>query len=271
MDEIEVGNYWNNNAPVWTNLVRAGYDVYRDYLNTPAFFEILPDIRSMTGIDIGCGEGYNTRLLADSGAVLEAIDIAPVFIESAKTMEKEFPLGITYSVASATQIPFQNESFHFATSFMCLMDLPAPEKALQEAYRVLKPGGFFQFSIEHPCFKPPHLKKLRNAAGQTYAVEVGDYFSGNDGEIEQWIFGNTPQELKQKAPQFQVPRFHRTLTFWINSIIKVGFSIEQVNEPCPSDKIIKEKPSLQSAGIVGYFLHIRCRRPLELVPLLPQT
>jgi len=261
MNEIEVGNFWNSNAPVWINLVRVGYDVYRDYLNTPAFFEILPDVKDMTGIDIGCGEGYNTRLLADRGAILEAIDIAPAFIESAKAMEKEFPLGINHSVASATQIPFQNESFGFATSFMCLMDLPTPEKALQEAFRVLKPGGFFQFSIEHPCFKPPYLKKLRTIQGKTYAVEVGKYFSGNDGEIEQWIFGNTPLALKHKIPKFQVPLFHRTLSFWMNEIIKAGFHIEQVIEPCPSEKNIKEKPSLQSAGVVAYFLHIRCRKP----------
>jgi len=261
MNETEVGHYWNRNASVWTNLVRAGYDVYRDYLNTPAFFAILPDIKNKEGIDIGCGEGYNTRLLADHGASMAAIDIAPAFIESAREMEREFPIGIYYVVASATCIPFQNECFDFAASFMCLMDLPEPEKAIQEAYRVLKPGGFFQFSIEHPCFKPPYLKKLRNTKGETYAVEVGSYFSGNDGEIEEWIFGNTPQLVKLTTPQFQVPRFHRTLAFWINAVIKAGFSIEEIQEPCPSDEIIKEKPSLQSAAVVGYFLQIRCRKP----------
>jgi SAM-dependent methyltransferase len=261
MNETEVGQYWNRNAPVWTNLVRAGYDVHRDYLNTPAFFATLPDIKNKEGIDIGCGEGYNTRLLADRGAILQAIDIAPAFIESAEVIEREFPLGIHYAVASATQLPFQNERFDFAVSFMCLMDLPEPEKAIQEAYRVLKPGSFFQFSIEHPCFKPPYLKKLRNTEGKTYAVAVGKYFSGNDGEIEQWIFGNTPPQIKEQTPQFQVPRFHRTLTFWMNAVINAGFSIEEINEPCPSDEHIREKPSLQSASVVGYFLHIRCRKP----------
>lgn len=260
MNENEVGTFWNSNAPVWINLARAGYDVYRDYLNTPAFFEILPDVKGMKGIDIGCGEGYNTRLLADRAATLEAIDIAPVFIESAKQMESEFPLGINYSVASATQLPFQNGAFDFAASFMCLMDLPEPEKALQEAYRVLKSGGFFQFSIEHPCFKPPYVKKLRTDNRKTYAVEVGNYFSRNDGEIEEWIFGNTPLALQQQSQKFQVPRFHRTLSFWINELIKAGFIIEQVLEPYPSEKMIQEKPSLQSASVVAYFLHIRCRK-----------
>ena len=116
--EMEVAQYWNRNAPVWTDLVRAGYDVYRDYLNTPAFFRILPDIKNKKGIDIGCGEGHNTRLLAERGAMMEAIDIAPAFIDSAKAKELENPLGINYSVGSATQLPFPSESFDFATSFV---------------------------------------------------------------------------------------------------------------------------------------------------------
>lgn len=68
-------------------------------------------------------------------------------------------------------------------------------------------------------------------------------------------------ELKLKTPQFQVPRFHHTLTFWINSIIQACFFIEQIKEPFPSEEQIKKAPSLQSASVVGYFLHIRCRKP----------
>jgi hypothetical protein len=45
MDHEEVGRYWDENAEVWTELVRAGYDHYRDGLNTPAFLEMLPDVR----------------------------------------------------------------------------------------------------------------------------------------------------------------------------------------------------------------------------------
>jgi len=188
MNEIEVAYYWNENAPAWTMLSRAGHDIYRDYLNSPAFFEILPDINGHKGIDLGCGEGYNTRLLADRGAFVEAIDIAQGFIENAKAMEREYPLGIKYYVASATALPFENERFDFATSFMCLMDVPLIEKVLVETFRVLRPGGFFQFSIEHPCFKTPYLKKLKDEYGKTYAHEVGDYFSGTNGKVEEWIF-----------------------------------------------------------------------------------
>ena len=57
MNEEEVGQYWNENAPAWTILSRSGYDVYRDHLNTPAFLENLPSIDKLYGIEIGCGEG----------------------------------------------------------------------------------------------------------------------------------------------------------------------------------------------------------------------
>jgi 2-polyprenyl-3-methyl-5-hydroxy-6-metoxy-1,4-benzoquinol methylase len=68
MKHTEVKQYWDGNAAAWTKLARAGYDVYRDYLNTPAFFKMLPSVNGLSGLDIGCGEGHNTRLLAKCGA-----------------------------------------------------------------------------------------------------------------------------------------------------------------------------------------------------------
>jgi ubiquinone/menaquinone biosynthesis C-methylase UbiE len=58
-------------------------------------------------------------------------------------------------------------------------------RVLAEVFRVLRPGGFLQFSITHPCFDTPHRKGLRNEDRLTYAIEVGNYFRRLDGEMEQ--------------------------------------------------------------------------------------
>lgn len=163
----EVGRYWNENAAVWTSLARAGYDVYRDHLNTPAFFEFLPRVVGLSGLDIGCGEGHNTRLLAKRGAHVTAVDISEVFIEYAKKSEEREPLAIDYRVASAVELPFGDDMFDFAVAFMSLMDIPETERVLAETRRVLKPGGFLQFSIEHPCFTTPHRRTAIMMVGPT--------------------------------------------------------------------------------------------------------
>jgi ubiquinone/menaquinone biosynthesis C-methylase UbiE len=261
MTEKEAGQYWNDNAEAWTELARAGFDIYRDYLNTPAFFSILPDVNNLSGIDIGCGEGHNTRLLAQKGASIKAIDISELFIRRAREMDKRKALSIEYITASATELPFKNESFDFATSFMCLMDIPNPNKALQEIYRVLKTNGFLQFSITHPCFTTPHRKNLRNSNNhKTYAIEVGDYFKNLDGKVSEWIFCETPGDLKKAFPKFKTPIFNRTLTEWFTSIIETGFIIEEINEPYADEETVSKMPALQDTQIVGYFLHVRCRK-----------
>jgi len=40
----DVGRFWDGNAEAWTKLVRAGYDIYRDGLNTPAFLAMLTEV-----------------------------------------------------------------------------------------------------------------------------------------------------------------------------------------------------------------------------------
>jgi len=238
-----------------------GYDVYRDYLNTPAFFAMLPNVGGLSGLDIGCGEGHNTRLLARSGARMTAVDIAEVFIGHAKEAETNEHLRIDYRIASAVELPFADSTFDFATGFMSFMDVPETDRVLAEAFRVLKPGGFLQISIAHPCFDTPHRRNLRDSNKKTYAIEVGDYFRGRDGEIDEWLFKAAPLEVKHGLRKFRIPRFSRTLSQWLNLVIESGFLLERIEEPRPSDETVAACPDLQDAQVVSYFLHLRVRKP----------
>ena len=261
MDHKTVGRYWNENAAAWTKLARAGYDVYRDYLNTPAFMQMLPAIEGLRGLDIGCGEGHNTRLLARKGGRISAIDISEVFVGHAKEQETSEPLGIDYRVVSAVELPFPDEQFDFATGFMSFMDIPETHRVLAEAFRVLRPGGFLQFSITHPCFDTPHRRNLRDSDGRTYAIEVGDYFRDMDGQVTEWLFGNAPAEAKAGLAKFKTPRFTRTMSQWINLLIETGFVLERLEEPRPTDQTVQQCRDVQDAQVVAYFLHVRGRKP----------
>ena len=263
MKRAEVAQYWEANAETWTRHARAGYDIYRDGLNTPAFLGMLPRVNGLSGIDIGCGEGSNTRELARLGASMCAIDVAPTFIRHAFDGERAEPLGVTYLVADATDLPFAANAFDFATAFMSMMDMADHGAALDEAARVLRPGGFLQFSILHPCFVPPHRRVLREPDGTTRAIEVGGYFDAIDGRIDTFRFENVPRQEREKTKPFRVPRFHRTLSGWVGLIVEAGLVIECFGEPRASIEVAKAEPVLEDTLVAPLFLHIRAIKPVE--------
>ncbi|MBN1423285.1 class I SAM-dependent methyltransferase [Candidatus Fermentibacteria bacterium] len=262
MNHRDVGRCWDGNADAWTTLARAGYDVYRDSFNTPGFLAMLPDVTGLRGLDIGCGEGHNTRLLASRGARVTALDIAGRFVRHAHEAERAGPLGISFLRASAVELPFPDAVFDFATGFMSFMDIPETGRVLAEAHRVLRPGGFLQFSLTHPCFvDTPHRRNLRDENGVTYAIEVGDYFRNLEGEIERWVFRDAPADATAGLAPFEIPRFNRTISQWLNLLIDSGFVLERAEEPRPSDDVVRLYPAVQDAQVVAYYLHIRVRKP----------
>jgi ubiquinone/menaquinone biosynthesis C-methylase UbiE len=260
MDYREAGRMWEENAEVWTKLSRMGYDVHRDYVNTPAFLAMLPDVSGLRGLDLGCGEGHNTRLIARRGARMTALDISKTFVEHAQESEKEAPLGIRYIMASGVELPFRYETFDFVTAVMSLMDIPEHEDVVREIHRVLKPDGFLQFSITHPCFQTPGWEWLLDEKGQRAAMVCRDYFEPPEDEIEEWIFGAAMQEELRK---FRIPVFRRTLSKWVNLLIDSGFVIERFEEPYADAEAIKECSYVADSRIIAYFLIIRCRKILN--------
>ena len=260
MDSTDVAACWEANAETWTRHARAGYDLYRDALNSPVFFANLPDISGLNGLDIGCGEGSNTRKLAEAGGRMIAVDIAPTFIRHAQEAEAAAPLGIDYRFGDGTALPFPDAQFDFATAFMSLMDMHRQDLGIAEAARVLKPGGFLQFSILHPCFAPPNRKVVRAADGTVTGLLITEYFNNTNGAIETWRFGAAPEHEKAKVEPFRVPRFHRTLSEWVAMIVAAGLTIEHMAEPHVDAQTARAIPYLADTHIAPLFLHIRARK-----------
>ena len=259
MRECDAPALWEANAQTWTDHVRAGYDVYRDHHNTPAFLAMLPAVEGLTGLDIGCGEGANTRALAALGAKMTAIDVAPTFVRHASGTECAAPLGIDYRLADATALPFADSSFDFATAFMSLMDVADARRALREAHRVVRPAGFLQFSILHPCFATPYRRVKRDGDGVAYAVEVGQYFD-RQPFVETWQFSAAPPEVRAHSKPFGLMKFQRTLSDWINDLVDAGWVIERLGEPSASVEEAAAMRPLQDTRVTPLFLHVRVRR-----------
>ena len=92
-----------------------------------------------TVLDIGCGTGEFSRLLAKRSARVIAIDLSPKMIEVAKQRSREF-LNIDFQVADVLQWPFPVEQFDAIASIAVLHHLPI-EILLPSLKAALKPGG----------------------------------------------------------------------------------------------------------------------------------
>ena len=261
MDHKEVGELWDANADDWTKLVRLGYDVMRHQIIAPAFMAMLPEVSGLRGLDIGCGEGANTRLLAQEGEKMAGIDISSKFVRYAQEAEAEAPLGVEYRQGSAVDLPFTDGSFDFAAAFMSFMDIPEHELVISEAYRVIRPGGFLQFAIIHPCIHTSHLRWVTDESGVRVAVECGGYFTRQTGQIDEWIFSAAPPELRNALPKFRIPRFTRTLSDWLNLLLDSGFILERLDEPHADEETAVRDPRVADTRIVAMVLTVRCRKP----------
>lgn len=259
MEHPDTRRVWDANAPAWIEMSRAGFDVYRDLINSPAFFELLPDVDGLLGLDLGCGEGHNTRLLARRGADVVALDVSRPFISAAAAREGSDPEGISYLLGDACRLPFAAETFEFVTAVMSLMDVGAPETALGEVSRVLRPAGLFQFSIGHPFSGTPIRRWVASETGERHALTIGDYFY--EGPLEEtWTFGAAPEQLRRQRRPFHIVYARRTLATWLNTVIQAGFVIEAVAEPHPDPELATSHPEVSDARIAPYFLLVRARK-----------
>jgi len=254
----DVAAFWNGNAALWARQVRDQLDIAREFLNNPSFLALIGDLHGKDVLDAGCGEGYNTRILARRGARITGVDISERMIELAREEERREPLGIRYVRTSYTDLcEFPDASFDAVVSFMAMMDGARFDLAMSESFRVLRRGGMLAFSITHPCFITKGSGWLRDEQGVKVKWMVSEYYNPA-GWVEHWRFTDASAD----TPTFASPRFDRTLSEYVNTLIEAGFRLDRLEEPRPSEEYCQAHPSQRGwRDHAGVFLHFRAGKP----------
>jgi len=92
--------------------------------------------------DIGCGEGTLSLLLAQRATAVIGIDSSEKMVEYASNVAKKNSVSnVSYRLGDLEEIPLEDESIDLALFSQSLHHALHPQRAAQEAWRVLKPGG----------------------------------------------------------------------------------------------------------------------------------
>jgi len=243
---------WDGALESWADFVRRGKDFYREEMNNPAFFSLVGNVRGKRILDLACGEGSNTRILAKKGARAVGVDFAGKLIEFARRAEKKEKLGIEYYVSDAAHLEgFQSASFDVVTCFMALMDIEDYEEAIREVSRVLKKAGRFIFSMTHPCYE--------FGMKSTSWRQIGDwkYEETSKNLLERkalyyeakTYFGifrcEDLWDMKRLVKPFKTTSFHRTLTDYFTALYRANLLVRRLVEPRPSARAAAKYPHLR--------------------------
>ena len=237
-DDDKIKKEWDSAVEAWVDFVRTGKDYYRDGLNNPATFELIGEVKNLVVLDIACGEGYNTRILARKGAEVTGVDFSEQMIRFAQQAEEKERLDICYRVMDAASLgEVSNNHFDLVTCFMSLQDIKDFRKAISEVARVLKEGGRFIFSIPHPCTEQIRLNKHE---GKTRAAER--YFGATEYTID-W-------NMNRLAKPFRTTSFHRPLAAYFDALYKSKLSVKRLIEPQPRQAELNRFPGLQDVQVM---------------------
>jgi SAM-dependent methyltransferase len=189
------------------------------------------DLSGQQVVEMACGLGELSRELASRGAAVTAVDLSTKMLGQATEQEAERPLGIRYVVGDVTTTDWwEGDVFDGAVCNMALMDIDDLDAAMAIAARVLKPGGWFSYSLLHPCF--PGLRKGGSEQLSSWPPDRGYAAEG------WWT-------THGDGVRGRVGANHRMLSTYLNATLRAGFELEEFSEP---------------EGQVPRFFIVRCRR-----------
>ena len=140
-DKELITDYWTKRAPAFKKQRQAELKSEKMLQWQTEICSRLPQKSGLSILDIGCGAGFFSILLAEKGHNVTGIDLTESMIEEARKLGQETGSAASFLVMDAERLAFADNMFDAVVSRNVTWNLPHPEQAYAEWLRVLKPGG----------------------------------------------------------------------------------------------------------------------------------
>jgi ubiquinone/menaquinone biosynthesis C-methylase UbiE len=221
----------------------TGDSYHRNFVN-PVIFDILGDIKGLSILDLACGQGYLSRILAKKGAMVTGIDLSAKMLELARTAEINEPLGIKYAHCNSGDMSkITDASMDCIVSTFSFHDIKEIESTIQECSRVLKTDGKLVFAIPHPF---SYARRTKDSEG--FFLKIRQYMSVRESP-----------HPKYKDSNIKV--YHRPLSYYFEKLFSVGLQMIAFREviadlhrgqPIKDEQLLTYRKEIPGFLVVGF-------------------
>ncbi len=237
---------WEDHADWWIDGFTEGAD--------PEYVEqILPMAREeLAGfdrvLDVGCGDGQISRILAADGASVVGVD--PTWNQIRIANERGG--GAVFVRSGAAELPFADASFDAVVACLVFEHIDDVDQAIAEVARVVRPGGRFSFFLNHPLIQTPGSYWIDD-----HTVEPPEQY---------WRVGPylAEQSFVEQVEQGVFIRFvHRPVSRYLNALADSGLVLERMIEPSPPAGFLSLAEEYAAAAAIPRLLYLRLRRTAD--------
>lgn len=220
---------WDRKAAFWDQRFGEGND-FHTTLVEPTTLRLLDPQAGQVLLDVATGNGAFARKLASLDAQVVAFDFSSVFIGRASERTVENRNRIEYRVIDATNeaqlLSLGKHRYDAAVANMALMDMPAIEPLAHALTQLLKPGGRFVFSVQHPCFNSNETNILAEATDSS-----GEVVIMNAIKVRAYLHVPPGQGTGIQGEPVPHYYFHRPISEVLGVFFAAGFVMDGIEEP----------------------------------------
>jgi ubiquinone/menaquinone biosynthesis C-methylase UbiE len=213
---------WDRLAAVVESSERLDTVDYGPDLPTERELRLLGDVKGKRVLDLGCGSGQASIALARQGAHAIALDASAAQLERARHLAATEEIRVEWHRSDLADLAFlRADSVDLAFSAHVLAEVEDLDRVFRQVHRVLRPGGAFVFSYEHPVA----LCVGRETGGEEGTLPLGRL------ELHRSYFERTPITVERNGEAITL--YPRTIGDVFAAAGRAGFRIDVLLEPAP--------------------------------------